>query len=104
LKQIAIAEISIGKHHKYLTIVLDLISGSEVYVADGKGKESLESFFKQIRVQRAEIETLALDMSPAYTGAIRESLPEATLVFDHFHVIKYFNDQLIKLTAMSTLK
>jgi transposase len=33
-------------------------------------------------------------MSPAYTLAVRENLPGALHVFDHFHVIKLFNDKL----------
>ena len=37
LKQIAIDEISIGKGHRYLTVVLDLKSGAVVFVGEGKG-------------------------------------------------------------------
>ena len=44
LKQIAIDEISIGKGHRYLTIVLDLKSGAVVFVGDGKGAGRLGAF------------------------------------------------------------
>jgi len=37
LRQIAIDEISIGKGHQYLTVVLDLVSGAIVFIGDGKG-------------------------------------------------------------------
>ena len=40
LKQIAIDEISIGKGHRYFTIVLDLKSWIIVFVGDGKGSET----------------------------------------------------------------
>jgi transposase len=33
-------------------------------------------------------------MSPAYISAVMENLPKAAIVFDHFHVVKYFNDKL----------
>jgi transposase len=33
-------------------------------------------------------------MSLAYINAVRAHLPRATHVFDHFHVIKLFNDKL----------
>jgi len=36
-----------------------------------------------------------MGMSPAYISAVTENLPEARIVFDHFHVIKMFNDKLI---------
>jgi len=41
LKKIAIDEISIGKGHQYLTIVMDLESGRIVHVDKGKGSDSL---------------------------------------------------------------
>ena len=43
LQQIAIDEISIGKGHRYLTIVLDLNSGAVVYVGNGKGAEAFRT-------------------------------------------------------------
>ena len=33
-------------------------------------------------------------MSPAYRAAVSENLPDAAIVFDHFHIIKLFNDKL----------
>ncbi len=36
-------------------------------------------------------------MSPAYISAILKNLPDAKIVFDHFHVIKLFNDKLSEL-------
>jgi len=34
-----------------------------------------------------------MDMSKAYIRAVRDHLASATIVFDHFHVIKLFNDK-----------
>lgn len=36
-------------------------------------------------------------MEPAYISAVQANLPDATLVFDHFHIIKLFNEKLTKL-------
>ena len=94
LKQIAIDEISVGKGHRYLTVVLNLISGVVVFVGDGKGVEALEPFWKRVRRARAKIKAVATDMSSAYIRAVRENLPQAVHVFDHFHVIKLFNEKL----------
>ena len=33
-------------------------------------------------------------MSPAYIRAVTNNLPNAAIVFDHFHVVKLFNDRL----------
>lgn len=97
LKQIAIDEISIGKGHRYLTIVLDLKSGAVVFVGDGKGADALEPFWQRLRRSGVKIEAVATDMSPAYINAVLTHLPEAALVFDHFHVIKLYNDKLSDL-------
>jgi transposase len=97
LEQIAIDEISTGKGHRYLTIVLDLKTGAVVHVGRGKGGDALRDFWKRLRRSRAKIEAVATDMSPAYIGAVVTHLPGATLVFDRFHVIKLYNDKLSDL-------
>lgn len=94
LKRIAIDEIYVGKDH-YLSVVLDVESGAVVFVGEGKGGEALEPFWQRIRRHRkVNIEAVAIDMSPAYIKAVRDNLKEAVIVFDHFHVIKLFNEKV----------
>lgn len=38
-----------------------------------------------------------MDMSQAYVSAVCANLPKAVIVFDHFHVVKLYNDKLSKL-------
>jgi len=97
LRQIAIDEIAIGRGHRYLTVVLDLVSGAVVFIGDGKGAEALEPFWARLKRAHADIKAVACDMSPAYISAILTNLPKAVLVFDHFHVIKLFNEKLSDL-------
>src|ERR1700676_5578609 len=94
LKEIAIDEIAIGKGHAYFTVVLDLRSGAVVYVGDGKGVAALTAFWKRLRASRAKVKAVATDMSKAYIRAVRDHLPKAVHVFDHFHVIKLYNEKL----------
>jgi transposase len=94
LKRLAIDEISIGKGHQYLTIVMDLESGAVIFVGDGKGADALIPFWRRLKCSGAAIESVAIDMSPAYIQAVRENLPKTVVVFDHFHVIKLYNDRL----------
>ena len=97
LRQLAIDEISVGKGHRYVTIVLDLESGAVMHVGEGKGGDALTHFWKRLRASGAKIEAVATDMSPAYIEAVTTNLPNATLVFDRFHVMKLFNDKLSDL-------
>jgi transposase len=97
LRQIAIDEIAIGRGHRYLTVVLDLVSGAVMFVGDGKGADALKPFWKRLKCSHAKVEAVAMDMSPAYLGAVVTHLPKAVVVFDHFHIIKLFNEKLSDL-------
>jgi transposase len=97
LRRIAIDEISVGKGHRYLTVVLDLESGAVVHVGEGKGGDALTAFWKRLRSSGARIEAVSTDMSPAYVDAVTTHLPRACHVFDRFHVMKLLNDKLSDL-------
>lgn len=97
LWEIAIDEISIGGGHRYLTVVLDLRRGAVVFVGEGKGSEALEPFWQRLGRRRHKIQAVAMDMSEAYIKAVAEHLPNAKIVFDHFHIVKLLNDKLSEL-------
>lgn len=98
VRRIAIDEISIGKGHRYLSIVLDLDSGKVLYVGEGKGAEALKPFWKRAkRCKQCKIVCVAIDMSPAYISAVCKHLPKARIVFDRFHIVKLCNEMLTKL-------
>ncbi len=94
LRRIAIDEIAVQKGHRYLTVVMDIKSGAIVFVGDGKGADALEPFWKRLKASHAKIEAVALDMSPAYTSAVKKNIPKAVMVYDRFHVMKLFNHYL----------
>ena len=96
LVRLGIDEVYVGKKH-YLTIVLDLDSGAVVYIGEGKGQDAIAKFWKKLRGSGAKIEAVAMDMSAAFQAAVRKNLPQATIVFDHFHVIKLMNERLTEL-------
>jgi transposase len=97
LRPIAIDEIAIAKGHRYLTVVMDLESGAVVFVGNGRGADALKPFWKRLRPSGAKIAAVAMDMSAAYRQAVATELPKAKIVFDHFHVIKLFNEKLSDL-------
>jgi transposase len=97
LRHIAIDEIAVAKGHRYMTVVMDLDSGAVVFVGDGKGADALKPFWKRLRPSGAKVEAVAMDMSAAYRQAVSAHLKGAAIVFDHFHVIKLFNDKLTGL-------
>ena len=95
LRRIGVDEISYRKHHRYLTIVTDHDSGDVVWVGEGKCSETLKGFFASLPQGVCEaIEIVTMDMSQAYQKAVRDSLPNAVIAFDHFHVAQLANKAL----------
>jgi transposase len=94
---IAIDEICIGSAHRYLTIVIDWATGAVLFVGEGKSGDALVPFWRRLKRSRTRIEAVAMDMSAAYIQAVETHLPNAAIVFDHFHVVKLMNE---KLTAL----
>ena len=94
VSRIGVDENYLGKKARYVTLVVDLDSGRVLWVGKGRGKEALEGFWERLRRSGTRIEAVACDMSGAYWSAINEHLPEAALVFDHFHIIKLANEKI----------
>ena len=97
VRHLAIDEICIGKGHRYVTLVLDLETGAVLFVGEGKSADSLVPFWRRLKRSRARIEAVAIDMSAAYIHAVETHLPNAAIVFDHFHVVKLMNEKLTRL-------
>jgi len=93
LKRIGVDEISYRKHHRYLTVVVDLDRHKVVWAKEGKNAATLEAFFDELGEDRCRnIEIVTADMSAAYTKAVKDRLPHAQLVYDRFHVQKLVSE------------
>lgn len=97
LKYLAIDEIYLGKAKKFYTLVLDLETGRIVWVGKGRGQAALGRFWRRLRLSKAKIAAVAMDMSGAYWAAVLEQLPRAAVVFDRFHIMKLMNEKLDEL-------
>jgi transposase len=93
LKSIGIDEISYAKRKKYATIVYDLDRSCVVWIGRGKGRDTIDTFFKTklSAYQKQQIKWASCDMSRAYMGAINDHCPNVTLVLDRFHIVKALN-------------
>jgi transposase len=93
VRNIAIDEIAIRKGHRYMTVVVDLDSGDVLYAAEGKDQKCLQPFFRRLRRARAKLKAIAVDMSKAYSNAIKEYWPKkVAIVHDHYHLVSNMND------------
>ena len=98
--QIGVDETAFRKRHDYVTIVSDQEEGSVLHVGSDRRKETLKAWYESLtEEQREAIESVCMDMWPAFINATLESLPEAQekIAFDKFHVAKYLGEAVDKV-------
>lgn len=94
---IGIDEFAVSKGNIYKTIVVDMGTGRVIYVGQGRSSDSLKGFWAKVKKQGVKIEAVATDLSHAFISSVMNNAPDATLVFDHFHVVKLMNEAIDKL-------
>ena len=73
LRILAVDEISVKKGHRYLTVVLDYISGRVVFVGKHRKAKTLQRFFDQLSdEQRDGIEAVVMDMWDPFIKAVKK--------------------------------
>jgi transposase len=87
LTRIGVDELSYRRYHEYVTVVIDPVAQRVVWARPGKDAATLGEFFKDLGPERCkQLEAVTIDMSGAYIKAVTEASPQATLIFDRFHV------------------
>jgi len=93
LRGIGIDEFNYRKRHRYLTVVVDQDRCRVVWAGEGRSAEALAPFFELLGMEGClAIETVTIDLCAAYIKAVRESLPQAEIIFDRFHVQRLASD------------
>jgi transposase len=75
--------------HDYVTVAVDLDEKRVLFATPGKGSACIGSAALDLKRHGGDpkaIDTVACDMSPAFTAGIRKYLPNATITYDRFHV------------------
>ena len=97
-QHIGVDETAFRKGHDYVTIVS---SGATVlHVADDRKQTSLDGYYAGLTdTERDAIESVSMDMWPAYINATLAAVPDARrkIAFDKFHVAKYLGDAVDKV-------
>ena len=91
-------ETSIGRGHKYMTVLYDGEKGHALGMLPGRSKATLTRFFRdQGPAWRRGVGVVVTDGSTPYKAAIEQYLPKAQHVLDRFHVIRWFGQSLVQL-------
>jgi len=92
VKALAIDETSRARGHDYVTLAADARRRAVIFVTEGRGAETIEELAADLRAHGAQpeaIESVSIDMSPAYIKGVSEHLPNARITFDKFHVVAH---------------
>jgi transposase len=94
LCHIGMDEKAYRKGHVYITVLNDLDQGRVLDVIEERTQEAAQTLLLETLPEssRESIEAVAMDMWPAYMAAVETVLPEASQVFDRFHVVKHLNE------------
>jgi transposase len=95
LYRIGVDEVCYRHPHRYLTVIGNHDTGSVVDIEPGRSEESLANFYQsQPDSELAQIQAVSMDVSAAYTKATRTHVPQATICFDPFHIMRWANRAL----------
>ena len=88
--------LGIDEHHfkknRFVVTVANLLTGKPIHILPNDQKKTVVSFLKSLPEEVAlKIDEVAVDMRSAFIHAVLETLPNARVVIDHFHVIQDAN-------------
>lgn len=92
VQAVAIDETSRAKGHDYVTVFADARQRRVIGVQEGRGAQTVGRFAEDLTRHGgdpAEVNSVSIDMSPAYIKGVAEHLPNAQVTFDKFHVIAH---------------
>jgi transposase len=87
---IGIDELSRRKGHVYVTNVYDLAGRRLIWSGEGRSRETLRAFFEEHgEALKQGVQGVCCDMWQPYIDIVKEHWPQATLVFDRFHITQH---------------
>lgn len=100
LRVLGVDEISYRRHHKYLTVVVDHLTGRVVWAGKDRKVKTLLRFFKKLGPeQAAQLQAVSADMWEPYLIVLRKKAPQARVIFDRFHIVRHLNEALASVRA-----
>ena len=103
---LSLDEKAFKKGHHYVSVLSDPDTGCVLEIEDGRDKKASQSLLNKALTaeQRDFVKTISLDMWKAYLSSSRELLPQAEVIHDRFHLVKYLNDAIDKVRRREVKK
>ena len=90
--RLAADETSKAKGHDYITLVADADERRVLFVTEGRDADTIKAFAADFTAHGGDpkaVESISIDMSPAFIKGVTKHLPNARITFDKFHVIAH---------------
>ena len=96
---LSIDEKSFKKGHQYITVLSHPASGCVLDVEENRTKEACKKLLaKSLTTEQLnKVSAISMDMWKAFIQTAQEILPNASIVHDRFHLIKYLNEAIDKV-------
>jgi transposase len=99
MQQLGIDDTSFRRGQSYVSVFCDLDPGERraVFVADGRGQETVEQFAGFLGSHGGDpkrIKEVCQDMSQSYLSGVRDHLKQAEVTFDRYHVKQKLSEAL----------
>lgn len=92
---LGVDETSFQKHHEYVTVIIDHVTGHVVEVGQDRKQATLEAYLKTMTIEeRTDIRSFAMDMWKPFIQAVTALVPDAErkINFDKYHVASHLGD------------
>ena len=93
---LGIDEFKLHDGHCYATHIMDLTTGEVLFVRKGKGSAVVEDFIRHAGDEwMKNVKVVACDMNAGFYKAFQNAYPHIDVVFDRFHIVKHFLEDVI---------
>jgi transposase len=95
VKHLSVDETSSRRGHKYLTVMTDREAKKVVGVSVGKDKIAFDNALIDMEVRgayREQVRSITMDMSKSYIAGVNETMQQAEIIFDRFHIASKMNE------------
>jgi len=95
---IGLDEFSVSGRRLYHTAICNLVKGEVMEVVEGQGRQKVEEYLDSLP-DPERVKGVAMDMHEPFRQAVQMCLPQAKVVVDKFHLIRYVNRALDKVRS-----
>lgn len=103
VKALAIDETSRARGHDYITVAADAVARRVLSVTEGRDAKAVKTIAQELAEHGCapeRIESVSIDMSPAFIKGCTDELPNARITFDKFHVVWHANAAVDKMRRL----